>query len=373
MSDAYPINQVYLHNYLHLAGIAIFYYDYALTFGDEYARIWRQPKSRASWLFCLNRYLTALGDIAVNVGNFYEFKTAKGCVFMQRHHHHVDNALLVVVCVLLCLRIYAVYRKDKRVLAFVLGTGITLAGLSIYAVTGQNEGISLSGGCHYAASRITYVVDKSYALSNSILIYRSYHSLSSAIRIAVAWESLFVYDVMIFSLTMYKTWKDRHLYAPLPGRNGILTLVFRDGAIYFAVMASVNLANTLTFYVRPVPMHVFPVADTAQFLQPLLRGVLSTFASSVSVTMMSRLMLNLHESASAHPSLATNPNDSQNSTTILFTSHMMDYEPGTHLETLPEVDIEEIPDDSPTVVPELFEMQDIDTPHRRNYDLDRIA
>ncbi|KAF8874539.1 hypothetical protein BD779DRAFT_1566256, partial [Infundibulicybe gibba] len=46
-------------------------------------------------------------------------------------------------------------------------------------------------------------------------------------------------------------------------------------------MALSNLANILTFY----------------FCGPFLRGGLSTFSTSISVTMMSRLMLNLHETA----------------------------------------------------------------------------
>jgi len=46
-------------------------------------------------------------------------------------------------------------------------------------------------------------------------------------------------------------------------------------------MASCNLANILTFY----------------FAGPFLRGGLSTFASSISVTLMSRLTLNLHRTA----------------------------------------------------------------------------
>ncbi|KAG5734400.1 hypothetical protein E4T56_gene7159 [Termitomyces sp. T112] len=57
----------------------------------------------------------------------------------------------------------------------------------------------------------------------------------------------------------------------------------KDGAIYFAVMAFANLANILTFYL----------------CGPFMRGGLSTFASGISVTMISRLMLNLHENANA--------------------------------------------------------------------------
>jgi hypothetical protein len=57
----------------------------------------------------------------------------------------------------------------------------------------------------------------------------------------------------------------------------------RDGVLYYAVVALANLANVVTFYAAP----------------PLLRGVLSSPASVIAVTMCARLMLNVHESAQA--------------------------------------------------------------------------
>ncbi|KAH9831175.1 uncharacterized protein C8Q71DRAFT_783117 [Rhodofomes roseus] len=287
MSDIYPDDpdaeryQIFLHNYLHLVGMTILYYDYALTFGDEYTRIWRQQATRAprNYLFFMNRYLTLLGDVAVNVGNFYDFKTTHSCSQYAFYRQALLIGAQVVVCFILYLRTSALYNGNKFVRSLILIVGLSLAGLSIYAVIGQHESISVNGGCHAAADRIT------------------------AIRIAVAWESLFVFDCMIFSLTMWKTWKQRSLYLVPADKLDLVSLISRDGAMYFAVMASVNLSNTLTFY----------------FLQPLLRGVLSTFASSVSVTMMSRLMLNLHESAGISSSTITNLS-TDNSSTLLFTS-----------------------------------------------------
>lgn len=40
---------------------AILYYDYFLTFNDEYWRIWRRPKNIGAILFFVNRYLAILG------------------------------------------------------------------------------------------------------------------------------------------------------------------------------------------------------------------------------------------------------------------------------------------------------------------------
>jgi len=110
-------------------------------------------------------------------------------------------------------------------------------------------------------------------------------SRKTAIRLAAAWEALFVFDCMIFMLTVHRTyhgWRDARRTSSLTRTRGWLAyLVFRDGAIYFIIMALATLANIFTFY----------------FCGPFLRGGLSTFASSVSITLMSRLLLNLHEGA----------------------------------------------------------------------------
>ncbi|EED80452.1 predicted protein [Postia placenta Mad-698-R] len=228
MSDASTSYQIDLHNYLHLVGISIFYYDYILTFSTEYVRVWRGPKPTGSWLFYVNRYLTFFGDIAVNVGNFYNFKTAKSCDDYALYRQILLIGAQVVVCIILCLRIYALYNRSKAILVGVVGTGATLMALAV-------------------------------------------------------------------------TWKNRAVYAISDARPNLVTLMMRDGALYFAV----------------------------------------------SVTMMSRLMLNLHESASANPTLVTDPSSSGQSTTLLFTSIIIGTNPQTE-----RADIEGVEFDQDSMIPD---------------------
>ncbi|KAI0674479.1 hypothetical protein C8Q78DRAFT_1076115 [Trametes maxima] len=295
---------VHIHNYLHLLGVVVLYYDFILTFGQEYSRVWKRPRSLSSILFFLNRYIPVLGDIAVNTGNFYlMIFLGRGVRYSMLPSTLLDDVLAipvscrqyaffrqlllivnqVVVCFILFLRTYALYGRDKRIGVLVIGVGGILLGISCWSIVGQHQDIELRGGCHLLAERMT------------------------AIRLAVSWEALFAFDCMVFTLTVRKTFRERHRISS--GKHDIVSLILRDGALYFAVMASVNFANTLTFY----------------FLEPILRGCLSTFASSVSVTMMSRLMLNLYGSAIGHDVFATTvayPSTSGNSTTMLFTSRI---------------------------------------------------
>jgi hypothetical protein len=51
--------------------------------------------------------------------------------------------------------------------------------------------------------------------------------------IAVPWEALAAFDILIFSLTVYHTWKVRKVEIQGLGENALSDLIFRDGAIYF--------------------------------------------------------------------------------------------------------------------------------------------
>jgi len=138
-----------------------------------------------------------------------------------------------------------------------LGSGAILAGVAVWSLFGQKSSTATSG-CHIALE------------------------FTSSIHLATAWEALFCYDSILFGLTLYQTHKSRRSIPEMgPLRIPLISLMLRDGAIYFAVMALANLANIMTFYLAG----------------PFLRGGLSTFASAFSVIMMSRIFLNLHSSA----------------------------------------------------------------------------
>ncbi|KAJ7115128.1 hypothetical protein C8R43DRAFT_1156330 [Mycena crocata] len=112
----------------------------------------------------------------------------------------------------------------------------------------------------------------------------------TCIDLAAIWGTVFVFDALIFILTIFNAYLTRrrlgiHAEANMP----IHTLIVHDGAMYFAAMALANLANISTFAIHG---HFVP-------------GSLATFATGVSVTMVSRLMLNIHETAAASASSPT--------------------------------------------------------------------
>ncbi|KAG5730740.1 hypothetical protein E4T56_gene3480 [Termitomyces sp. T112] len=264
-------------NFLHIAALSILFYDYLITSGDEVEYVWRRLKTKSTYLFFLNRYFAFFSNIAESVLIFKNVESERSIVFSPEEGRDLINTcrcklfthsleIIIVcnqaiVCVLLSLRVYALYDRSYWVAWFIVGSAVVLIGISSWSLSGREDApvAQQFSGCHDPLSHL------------------------SAIHQAAPWEALLVFDLILFVLTMVKTWRDRNEYPIAPTSVSLRYIVVRDGAIYFIIMGIANLTNILTFYL----------------CGPILRGALSTFASVISNTMMSRLMLNLHKTANS--------------------------------------------------------------------------
>ncbi|KAH9983164.1 hypothetical protein BJV74DRAFT_50760 [Russula compacta] len=134
----------------------------------------------------------------------------------------------------------------------------------------------------------------------------SYDLRNRAIRLATAWEAQALFDTLIFALTLARTLKMRKMHdmvISVTGR-GLMDIVLRDGALYFAVMALANSVNILTFY----------------FATPTLKGAFSTNAACISTSLCSRLVFNLYEVAT--PDDTVSISSSEPMSTILLTTRI---------------------------------------------------
>ncbi|KAJ7443916.1 hypothetical protein B0H11DRAFT_2291395 [Mycena galericulata] len=247
--------------YLYFCAIAILYYDHLLTFPGEVEYVWRRPKSRSAYWFFLNRYLTFFTTLPITVFNFVQFdhdSCRKYALFRQV----LLVIQVVVVDVILSLRVYAMYGLNKRIL-YILGVGVVVGfGITGWAISTQSNARDL----------------EDYSVAGCFLPLSSKSGTRKSTRhLAAVWEALFAYDLLIFGIILSRS---AQLWLRSRGATStpIISLMLRDGALYFVVMELANLTNIITFYVGG----------------PFIKGGLSTFATSVSVTMTSRLMLNLH-------------------------------------------------------------------------------
>ncbi|KAH8813513.1 hypothetical protein DL96DRAFT_1821296 [Flagelloscypha sp. PMI_526] len=250
-------------------------YDHFLTFGpsfifssagfynefgtdDEIQYIWTPPWNKNTFFFSLNRYVGLFVNILTLFFTHWTTKTFGQChqVYLLRQ----ISLILVqgITCLILSLRTYALYLYSKRIMWGLLIYFAALIGVVTWSMTGQS-GVE-EGTIHHDTDACHVSMDN-----------------PSAARLAICWEALFTFDATIFILTMCKTWRTRHSIVSVKSVS-FLRIFVRDGAIYFLLMALANLANILTFYFAP----------------PFLRGRLSTFASCLAITLVSRMMLNLY-------------------------------------------------------------------------------
>lgn len=73
------------------------------------------------------------------------------------------------------------------------------------------------------------------------------------VGIAVAWESLFLFDCTIFSLTLFKTLRERRRNPVTSGRRDIVSLVMRDGASLHSFLLNGRLSDSWTSSATQVP------------------------------------------------------------------------------------------------------------------------
>ncbi|KAJ7076505.1 hypothetical protein B0H15DRAFT_864063 [Mycena belliarum] len=243
--------------YFYFCAIAILYYDHLLTFPAEVAYIWRRPKSRSAYWFFLNRYLNFFSTLPVTVFNFVRFDHAV-CTKYAFFRQVLLVVQVVVVDLILSLRVYALYGLDRRILymfacATVIGMGITG-----WAISAQHNPRDL----------------EDYSVPGCFLPL----SVSSGTDLAAVWEALLAYDLLIFGTILFRTSQFWLRHRGSLSSPALMTLMQRDGALYFIAMTLANLSNIITFYLGG----------------SFTKGGLSTFATTISVTMTSRLMLNLH-------------------------------------------------------------------------------
>ncbi|KAJ7481837.1 hypothetical protein FB451DRAFT_1394454 [Mycena latifolia] len=218
VSEGLPSTRPWLL-YFYFCAIVILYYDHLLTLPAEVAYIWRRPKSRSAYWFFLNRYLNFLSALPITVLNFVQFDhvvQVSGCT--------ISLLLLNSSFTSSCTK-YALFRQILLVVQVV-------------------------------------VVD----LILSLRVYAMYD-------LAAVWEALLGYDLLIFGIILSRT-SQLWLRSRTPGSSTpLISLMQRDGALYFIAMTLANLLNIITFYVG---------------------GASTPLTLCVSVSMTSRLMLNLH-------------------------------------------------------------------------------
>ncbi|KAJ7205331.1 hypothetical protein B0H12DRAFT_457149 [Mycena haematopus] len=259
LSDDAIQQQIEIWRHLIFVPFTIVVYEYILTFQLEVSRYWGTGLTWGTAFFYLNRYSALFGTVPLLYGiSLITTDPSQVGVCKGLQHYHEYFALLsqILVAVMLIMRTYALYERNKYVLASMVCVTLCVIGFALYILlrgTGRDtldpRLKALALGCPAPTP----------------------HDMN--IRTGAAWGGMLVFDVMIFLLTIYKAlWYDRR-------RRNLFSVMFRDGSVYFGIMIAVNIGNIITYTQGG----------------PIISGSGTTFVNVVSSVMLTRLMLNLRD------------------------------------------------------------------------------
>ncbi|KAI0365967.1 hypothetical protein BV20DRAFT_1055994 [Pilatotrama ljubarskyi] len=278
-----------------LASCVMLFYDIAITFGDEVEKIWKQRFTGATVLWFLNRYLSPLGYIVVIV-SFHDPSWSKAtCQRYVLYPEVLKIFTATVVGLIFILRLYSIYSKRNIILYSFGALLVAELGVKIWAFTdgtmlvlppgGGNMVLLLLVSTDNPRREYRYTIESSLGAPRPLSLPRTHHADLELLlfptrrgdRIIYTWVAELVFDSVVFFATLYRTIQ---LYRrTLIGEAlSLITVIMRDGIMYFAAIFVSNLVTVLIFIFAP---------------QPDLKVINASFSTLITSLMVSRLMLNL--------------------------------------------------------------------------------
>ncbi|KAJ7261578.1 hypothetical protein C8J57DRAFT_1514093 [Mycena rebaudengoi] len=261
---------------LSLVGLVVLVYDYLLTLDSEIKYIWvRQHKRGSAWYLSI-RYFTLFSNIAM--------------AFLVFENLEAEE---LAVGITLIMRVYAMYSFDKRILSFFVIATLATVGVGAWSVIPSgptpvvNDNVTLPV-CHVPQSK------------------------TEATRKAVAWGAELACDTIVFALTMFRAIPQTRNTLTVP--HSLWHVMMRDGESIQTIKAPANFLakarctsgqNDLPRqpskhpYVERPSTRILPacMADFCGLTSSSVIGTLAPPTATISVVMICRVMLNLHETA----------------------------------------------------------------------------
>jgi len=247
-------------NYVGFVGFTILVYDHIITLDDELKvkYLWN-PKNKTKMiirLFLLNRYLTPLGFII----NLNAFLSPAWSPSVCQHFIVYEGVMallgVAIASLMMVIRVNAIYYGNKY--------AMTLIWVLFLVMVGTNVWLLITVG----------PVNHPHITGCSMLFGVTYHIGSWAS--ATAWAPL-CFDTAVVILVILRM--NNIVRVKINNQSKVVTLLVRDGAMYFGVILAVNLVLAIM-----IVSSRNGIKNICAQLQLLL-----------TVTMMSRITLNLRK------------------------------------------------------------------------------
>jgi len=245
-------------NYVGLAGFTMLVYDHIITFEDEVKYIWKaKDKTKIIlWLFFINRYLTPFGFI-INLNAFLSPAWSSSvCQHFVAYEGVMGFIGVAIASLMMIVRVNAIYYGNQYVMTLIWILFLTMVGFHAWLFTTvgpvNHPGIP---GCS--------------------MLFGVKHKIGFWVS-ATAWAPL-CFDTAVIILVILRT--QSIVRAKIASQSKVVTLLIRDGAMYFSVILAVNLVLAIM---------IVSSRDG-------LKNICAQLQLLLTVTMMSRITLNLRK------------------------------------------------------------------------------
>jgi len=237
--------------YTVLMGWAITFYDHSIQLDREvdlvWSRIFNTRFSVSTSLYLLARFTLPFAYL-LNLNEDLKALQSPSLRDLKISVEWVEIFSQCVIAVIMGLRTYAIWDRNRLVLLVLVCVGSTVPGIGIFL------GVSIANGSH------------SQQFTNAVSFRSMLLSLMSLI-----------FDFAVICLTIGRSVQLKRVHRYTPG--GVLDTILRDGSIYFIALAATHLLNVLTFWFAPEALVGLAIAPSR----------------SIAVVLATRLMLNLRE------------------------------------------------------------------------------
>jgi len=248
--------------YIDVAAYVAMMYDFLNTFPQEYALVWHSRWSNGKILYFCVRYPEAIEGLLWLIYDVGRRNTEKFCMAEGFIGMIGTSLFLVPLQIIVILRTVALWERNRNIMALLVIT-VLATDMTVLITL-----VRVARILRFAPDPLVYSV---LGCDSFIDVTQSTQTITIP-----QWIALIVFDTLIFALTLIRAVRIQSY------RTRLLTVLIRDGFLYYAVMLVLAVSNLVLFITLPSSrIALLPILTPVQRASYCIIG--------------SRLMLNMRD------------------------------------------------------------------------------
>ncbi|KAF8159259.1 hypothetical protein B0H34DRAFT_702743, partial [Crassisporium funariophilum] len=259
--------------YATVASMTVLVWDMFLSLDIEISRVWLAKKNFGTTLFFLNRYIPPAlfaFDLYAQFAVSPSITVRSFCTRYQLSSTIMDLVSIAIIQAVLIMRTHALY-QNRIILTFLasLGLGSIVNMLICFLVVWRYESFGPASSIGFVGCLASCTDSRCQPL------------------LIAFWLPFFLLETVVFWLTLWKSYLSFKI-TRLHRSSDILTILIRDGILYYVVIMTISMCNFLTWTFNPSQSFIF-----------------IALLKSLQATICSRILLNLRGAFEAKSSVSS--------------------------------------------------------------------